>query len=61
MYGESIGKLNVYRKIENIDEILYWTLNGEQGKFWQRATIPFTSEKPYTILIEGVSGGLFDG
>lgn len=60
MYGETIGKLNVYRKIEN-EEVLFWSLTGEQANLWQRGTIPFFSDKPYTIILEGVSGGLFDG
>jgi hypothetical protein len=61
MYGETIGKLNILRKIENNDEVLFWSLDGEQGNLWQRGTIPFTSEMPYSVIIEGVSGGLFDG
>ena len=42
MYGEHIGTLNVYRKVGNVQTLL-WTVSGDNGRQWLKKTIPLSA------------------
>ena len=52
--------LNIVQKFpSNSKEFLIWTLGGDQGKQWLRATIPIYTLEDLNIILEAVSGASF--
>lgn len=50
MYGKAIGTLNVW----GLENGVYtsqplWSLSGNQGKRWSRASFPFYSNQPFQV------------
>ncbi|KAI8512343.1 MAM domain, meprin/A5/mu [Branchiostoma belcheri] len=56
MYGSSVGTLNVYRD-RSYSGNRVWSMSGNQGNAWQRASVDFSSSSSYfQIIFEGVRG-----
>ncbi|KAL5006372.1 hypothetical protein ScPMuIL_015178 [Solemya velum] len=55
MYGADIGSLNIYRK-ENQANRLLWSLSGDQGQRWTKQSISVQSSGPFQIVLEAVAG-----
>ena len=51
MYGKAVGTLNVWA-LENgvYGDVPAWTLSGDQGDGWKRASFPFFSNQPFQVL-----------
>lgn len=54
MLGNNIHSLNVYQYLDGSQkENLIWTLKGDQGDKWNRATVPISSSERFYLIIEG--------
>jgi hypothetical protein len=54
--------LNIYQSfIDNQPEIKQWSLQGNQGDSWFRATIPIASKNQFFLMVEGVAGPSYFG
>ena len=41
MFGQTMGRLNVYMRHQNVrQDVMIWSLNGDQGRSWFRADVP---------------------
>ena len=51
MKGSDIGRLNLYIKtgIGKMNEILVWSLSGNQGNTWLEGTAPITSRSDFYV------------
>lgn len=55
--GSSVGSLNVYQSYaDNTQEVKLWSLSGNNGNQWLRATIPISSASRFYIILEGIAG-----
>ena len=59
MFGDGIGKLNIYRRLSGrpIPELL-WSKSGDQDNIWRQSKVTLNQQlgSNYTILVEGVRG-----
>ncbi|CAH1274186.1 MAMDC2 [Branchiostoma lanceolatum] len=56
MYGSTVGTLNVYRD-RSSPRNRVWSMTGNQGNAWQKASVDFSSSSSYVqIIFEGVRG-----
>ncbi|XP_019641852.1 PREDICTED: MAM and LDL-receptor class A domain-containing protein 1-like [Branchiostoma belcheri] len=56
MYGSTVGTLNVYRD-RSYSSYRVWSMSGNQGNAWQKASVDFSSSSSYfQIIFEGVRG-----
>ncbi|XP_071953545.1 MAM and LDL-receptor class A domain-containing protein 2-like, partial [Antedon mediterranea] len=60
MYGDTIGTLNVYRKSNGNDELL-WSRYGNQGNVWLYGVVQLSNTGYGYIIFEGISGSSFTG
>eukprot|EP00058_Branchiostoma_floridae_P021559 XP_002607049.1 hypothetical protein BRAFLDRAFT_118690 [Branchiostoma floridae] len=59
MYGSTVGSLNVYR---DSTSNRVWSMSGNQGNAWQKASVDFSSSSSYfQIIFEGVRGSWDNG
>ncbi|XP_022097778.1 MAM and LDL-receptor class A domain-containing protein 1-like isoform X1 [Acanthaster planci] len=57
MLGQDIGSLHVYTRTEiNGQLTLRWTVEGENNRWWKRASVDINYNDPYQIVIEAVRG-----
>ncbi|XP_048583019.1 MAM and LDL-receptor class A domain-containing protein 1 isoform X2 [Nematostella vectensis] len=62
MRGSTIGQLNVYVKyFGSSDENLVWSLKGQQGSTWKKASFGLDSKKPKVVIFEGLRGTDYTG
>lgn len=50
MYGEHIGTLNVYRKVDKT-KFKLWSLSGDQGNKWIKNTIQLTALNKFKVSV----------
>lgn len=55
MYGNGMGKLNVYLDSEESSRIV-WTKSGNRGDIWWFDSFNINTSKPYRIIFEGIRG-----
>lgn len=55
MYGDGMGKLNVYLDSEESSQIV-WSMSGNRDDTWWFASFNISTYKPYTITFEGIRG-----
>uniref|UniRef100_H2Y3P5 MAM domain-containing protein n=1 Tax=Ciona intestinalis TaxID=7719 RepID=H2Y3P5_CIOIN len=57
MYGDDVGTLNVW-KVENqiYDEHPHWSLHGNRGDIWKRASFPLQALTPFQLVFEAIRG-----
>jgi len=49
MYGKAIGTLNFWTIEEGVPSSSLWSLSGNQGNMWRRASVPYQSIVPYQV------------
>eukprot|EP00794_Sanderia_malayensis_P017044 gene17044-18759_t len=60
MYGAAMGTLRIYlRKGGILETTPVWSMSGNQGKKWHRATFSVVSPQSWKIVFEGIRGGSF--
>jgi len=58
MYGVDMGTLRVFvRKGGRVDMTPVWTMSGNQGNSWYRASFTVQTPQPWKIIFEGIRGG----
>jgi hypothetical protein len=60
MYGQNVNAFSVYYRLYNSGpptQSLY-NLQGEQGAYWQRISIPLRISQPFQVIIEAKAGQL---
>ncbi|XP_066300036.1 MAM and LDL-receptor class A domain-containing protein 1-like [Branchiostoma lanceolatum] len=60
MYGNSVGTLNVYSRINGVDTSV-WSKGSDQGNQWNLAQIGLTTSSVYQVVFEGITGTSFRG
>lgn len=60
MYGQNVNKMNIYYRIYNSGPPTktVYTVNGEQGAYWQRISVPLKISQPFQVIIEAKAGNL---
>ncbi|XP_031573985.1 uncharacterized protein LOC116307805 [Actinia tenebrosa] len=61
MWGQNVGRLNVYARDFYGETKLVWRLGGDQGNRWHQANISLSQPRAFKIIIEGVVGDGFQG
>lgn len=59
MYGQNMGKLNVYintNTLNNESRTLVWSRGANVGDVWRKAHIPTELNKPFRVIFEGIVG-----
>jgi len=56
MYGDSVGRLNVYQSSLNTGSVLKASINGTHGNQWILLSVSLQSNVPFSIIIEGIVG-----
>lgn len=60
-YGDSVGKLNVYQRVNVVQTDILWTLSGNQGDRWRQGAVTVNANQDFEVVFEGVVGSSFDG
>ncbi len=55
MFGREINRLNVLRKSQS-NETLIWTKQGNQGNIWLNGQVNLDSNSDFSVVFEGVVG-----
>eukprot|EP00057_Strongylocentrotus_purpuratus_P018001 XP_011672475.1 PREDICTED: MAM and LDL-receptor class A domain-containing protein 2-like [Strongylocentrotus purpuratus] len=60
MYGEHLGSLNVYQKIDDSETAL-WRETEPRGPQWNPARVQLSGTAQYLVILEGVRGSNYQG
>lgn len=61
MFGETIGALNVYVRLQNLTILPIWSKTGGQPNVWSRQSLSLVYSQPFEVIIEGVRGTSYTG
>jgi hypothetical protein len=60
MYGQNVNAVNVYYRLYNsgAPTKAIYQVNGEQGPYWQRISVPLKISQSFQVIIEAKAGNL---
>lgn len=57
MYGPDIGSLNIYARTKFMGPLVkQYSIVGNQGDIWKKASLTFSVTGPFQVVIEAVNG-----